>query len=134
MKYKELILKQESKNLNVILKKFNQAFSENEVQLKFNNNNLLLLREVDINKLRRFVNNQKNDLDTYLFLSNILTKIESIKNYGLSNGKRNYTDYNKERKVINRKQKEEKRGIYYYAQDNNFKKKITNYQINLKIK
>jgi hypothetical protein len=127
MKYKELILKQESKNLNVILKKFNQAFSENEVQLKFNNNNLLLLlKEVDINKLRRFVNNQKNDLDTYLFVSNILTKMERIKSYGLSNGKRNYTEYNKERKVVNRKQKEEKRGIYYYAQDNNLPNNFEN--------
>lgn len=55
-------------------------------------------------------------------LANILNKIESIKSYGLKGNKRIYVDYNKERKVKNRKQKEQNRQPFFYAQDNNFSK------------
>jgi DNA modification methylase len=45
----------------------------------------------------------------------------------LKNGKRVYVDYNKERKVQNRKEKEEKRQQFYYTKGSNFSK--TNHEI-----
>ncbi len=56
-------------------------------------------------------------------MQNIIKKIKSIKSYGLKNGKRNFVDYNKERKVKERKNKTKKRVQYYYAIDNDFIKK-----------
>jgi DNA modification methylase len=56
-------------------------------------------------------------------LHNILEGIESIRSYGLKGKKRLYVGYNKERKVKNRRGKEKARGIYYYAQGNNFSSK-----------
>lgn len=50
----------------------------------------------------------------------IVKNVEGIKSYGLKGKKRLYLDYNKERKVKNREQKEQERGIYYYAQEHNF--------------
>ena len=38
------------------------------------------------------------------------------------NGYISYSDYKKERKVANRKEKEKKRGVYYYAHNHNFSK------------
>lgn len=55
-------------------------------------------------------------------LPQLIDQIENIKSYGIKGKKRIFVDYNKERKVKSRKQKEQKRGIYYYAQDNTFKK------------
>jgi len=48
--------------------------------------------------------------------------MENIGSYGIKGKKRIFVDYNKERKVKNRKQKEKKRGIHYYAQRNTFTK------------
>lgn len=50
-------------------------------------------------------------------LHNAITKIKS---YGLKGGKRIYVDYNKERKVQNRKSKVEKRQQFYYTIGNDF--------------
>ena len=55
-------------------------------------------------------------------LSNILEKIESIGSYSFRGHRRVFVGYNKERKVSNRKDKERERGMYYYAQKNNFQK------------
>ena len=52
----------------------------------------------------------------------LIEEIENIKSYGLKSGKRLYIGYNKERKVVGRKNKVEKRGMYYYANDNTFSK------------
>jgi len=52
----------------------------------------------------------------------ILNAVSNIKSYGLKSGKRVYVDYNNERKVQNRKEKEEKRQQFYYTKGNNFSK------------
>jgi len=56
-------------------------------------------------------------------VQNILNSINSIKSYGLKSGKRVYVDYNNERKVQNRKEKEEKRQQFYYTKENDFSKR-----------
>jgi len=55
-------------------------------------------------------------------VQDILNSINSIKSYGLKNGKRVYVDYNNERKVQNRKEKEEKRQQFYYTKGSDFSK------------
>ncbi|PIV57522.1 MAG: DNA methylase, partial [Bacteroidetes bacterium CG02_land_8_20_14_3_00_31_25] len=80
-------------------------------------------KEIDIEKVKYFINSHKNVLKESDIANKLLVSIESIKSYGLNNGKRNYVDYNKERKVGNRKQKVQNRGIYYYAQNNDFSRK-----------
>ena len=122
MNYKEITIKENIASLNGetnLIALFNKTFNENEARLKIIDNKLILqLKEIDINTLKSLVANHNNEL-----LNKILNSIEAIKSYGLNNGKRNYVDYNKERKVTNRKQKEKNRGIYYYAQNHNFSKK-----------
>jgi len=48
--------------------------------------------------------------------------IDSIGSYGLNGNKRLFSGYNAERKVVNRKAKEERRSKHFYAKDNNFSK------------
>ena len=76
------------------------------------------LRLIDFNRFKEEINKSK---EIQIF-SELLKKVEEIKSYGLKNGKRLYVGYNKERKVKNRIGKEKERGIYFYAQDNNFSK------------
>ncbi|PIX32540.1 MAG: DNA methylase [Bacteroidetes bacterium CG_4_8_14_3_um_filter_31_14] len=127
MEYKEILIKKNITHLNGeanILSVFNNFFTEQEAQLKLNNNNIyLFLKEIDIEKVKYFINSHKNVLKESDIANKLLVSIESIKSYGLNNGKRNYVDYNKERKVGNRKQKVQNRGIYYYAQNNDFSRK-----------
>jgi len=66
-------------------------------------------------------NGSLND-DSKKAVQNILDSITNIKSYGLKNGKRVYVDYNKERKVQNRKEKEEKRQQFYYTKGHHFSK------------
>ncbi|RKZ28601.1 site-specific DNA-methyltransferase, partial [bacterium] len=102
---------------------FNKFFKKNEVFLEFKNGKLYLnTREVDLNKLRDSID-YINSITNSKILLYVISQIESIRSYGLKNGKRNFVDYNKERKVKHRAKKEEKRGRYYYAKNNNFSKK-----------
>ncbi len=50
----------------------------------------------------------------------ILNEVNKIGSYGIKSGKRQYVDFNAERKVRNRKGKEKNRSQYYYAQENGF--------------
>lgn len=53
-------------------------------------------------------------------LRSVLHEVNKIGSYGIKSGKRQYVDFNAERKVQNRKGKEKNRSQYYYAQDNDF--------------
>lgn len=124
--YKELIVRYDkplsSKDLKAI-KYFNESFNENDLKIEPDSNRVVvLLREVDITYLKSVANRFNSYAEKPIF-SDINNKIQEIKSYGLNGKKRNYVDYNKERKVKNRAKKEEKRGRYYYATDNNFSKR-----------
>lgn len=59
----------------------------------------------------------KKDLKVFngnRIIKDFVKELESIKSYGLRNGKRIYTGYNKERKTKNRKEKVKKRLAYEY--------------------
>ncbi len=126
LNYKELIIQEKAADLKReqdLLTHFNSFFPEKEARLKIKDEKLvLMLKEIDINKLKDYVKEQSTTQAKHKLLTGILEKIESIKSYGLNNGKRNYVDYNKERKVAGRKGKEKNRGIYYYAQGHPFSK------------
>ena len=105
---------------------FNQAFNEDEVRIVKKNDSLVIcLRKINVDSLRDTCSHIDSQTKSKL-LGQAVEKIEAIKSYGIKRQKRNYVDYNKERKVKNREQKEEKRGRYYYARDNGFKNIVAN--------
>ncbi|GAP09106.1 DNA modification methylase [Bellilinea caldifistulae] len=55
-------------------------------------------------------------------LQTVYDNVSKIGSYGIKAGKRQYVGFNTERKVRNRKTKEENRSQYYYARSNNFSK------------
>lgn len=55
-------------------------------------------------------------------LYRLLAEVEAIGSYSLRGPKRLFVGFNNERKVTNRKTKEQQRGQYYYAQDHGFSK------------
>ena len=81
---------------------------------------IFYLNAIDLGQFRTDINSYGLFKTSILF--KIIDEIENIKSYGLKGKKRMYFDYNKERKVTNRKAKEKNRGIYYYAQNNTFSK------------
>ena len=126
--YKEIILSYDNV-LNekeiISLKLFNKSFKADEIQLEHDQNRVIvLLREIETDRLKEIAKRLSFYTEKPLF-SDLITAIEKIKSYGIKGKKRNYVDYNKERKVINRTKKVEKRGQFYYAKDNNFSRTST---------
>lgn len=120
--YKKILIespgKLSKKKEQNLLGKFNAFFSEEEARLIRTEDDLfLLVKAMDMKKLESFI----ADHDQYNgILSLIRNEIERIKSYGLKNGKRNFVDYNKERKVANRKEKEKGRGTFFYTEGHDY--------------
>ena len=97
---------------------FRLDFVENQTEIK--------IASLDYNLFQstasKILNNGVLNNASKAVIQNILDSITDIKSYGLKNGKRVYVDYNNERKVQNRKEKEEKRQQFYYTRGNNFSK------------
>ncbi len=117
-------------NINIendkILNIFTPLFSD-EFNFDLTNQSAnIQLGSLDYNNFQNIVNkvleNGSLNNDSKYIVQQIYEAISNIKSYGLKSGKRVYVDYNKERKVINRKEKEEKRQQFYYTKDNNFSK------------
>ncbi|MFP3300380.1 MAG: site-specific DNA-methyltransferase [Thermoplasmatales archaeon] len=126
--YKKIVLELDrnitSEEMSII-NEINKHFIKNDIYLEYDENKIIAnLRILDLEKFK----NKINELTDKYHLShqnpfiNLLQKIEDIGSYGIKSGKRLYVDYDKERKVKNRKQKIEDRGKYFYARDNNFLK------------
>jgi DNA modification methylase len=128
--YKKLVVKietplnkVESSLLNKIQKKFSKNGFRIEIQ-EFEIN--LYLHSIDLEAFKIYIHSllsttSPESVDKTVFLD-IIEKISRIKSYGIKGGKRFYVTYNDERKVENRQHKVSKRGLYYYAQKNNFSK------------
>ncbi len=71
----------------------------------------IFLKSLNLNKFQANINNYitKQDKEKSALLLKILESIDLIKSFGIKADKRVYVDYNKERKVKNRKEKELKR-------------------------
>ncbi len=62
---------------------------------------------------------QPFDLD-YRIFTDLVAEIDNVRSYGIKGGKRVYVDYNKERKVKDRRKKVVKRCSSFYAADSQF--------------
>lgn len=110
---------------NKALKEFETLFSNKDLFFELNKNTIkIYLKIIDFEKIKSEIDKliDKYKLAPENILNIILKEIDLIKSYGLKSGKRLYVGYNKERKVQGRKVKEKDRGIYFYAQNNNFSK------------
>jgi len=124
--YKELIIKLNNplkENEKQALSYFASLFRGNGFKIEFNDEMIkIFLREINYYEFKNYIEKVSQEYNANI-LTDILKKVDSIKSYGISGNKRNYVDYNKERKVKDRKQKEEKRGQYFYARNNTFSTK-----------
>lgn len=105
------------------LEEVNRMFDRENLFLSIGDNGMVELNiyQVDVRSLAEQCNNELNEQKRTL-LQVIHDKIDDIKSYTINNGKRQFVNYNAERKVVNRKTKESNRNQYYYAQDNSFSK------------
>ncbi len=107
-------------NIDNLINEFNHYFKKSELYLiKEKNFIIAYLNEIDFRKLE-FLCKKFSTFNPFFIV--LYEKIKNIKSYGIKNNKRNYVDYNKERKVTNRGEKEKNRGQYYYTYGHNFKK------------
>ncbi len=113
-----------SEHERAYLQEINHVFKPSEIKIEFSDDEILvLLREIDLEKIRQLEQNvsERYQLDGQNnWFRAIVERIERIGSYGIHAGKRNFVDYNKERKVKNRTKKEEKRSQYFYARDHQF--------------
>lgn len=122
MEYKEIVVSYEKKvdsNEIKIIDMFNDIFND-DIHLECNSNIVtVLLNEVDIDKLREVTSKLSSMVRSSIF-ADIVKEVESIKSYGIKGRKRQYVNYNNERKVVNRKEKESNRNQYFYANDHTY--------------
>ena len=115
MKYKQISLplpNMPPANLRRILTAFNGQFAEDEIRLERHNDGVLInLRELNIRNMRAVVKKLGEASGTTAdFLNGVESAVMGVKSYGIRGRRRNYTDFNAERKVKNRADKEKKRG------------------------
>lgn len=111
------------------LKSIFDAFKRSDVFLdhdQLRNELLIYAKEVDLSDFDKAFKILDNDVEEF-YLKAIYKMISDIGSYGLKDRKRVFVGYNKERKVINRKEKELQRSKHYYANNNDFSS--TNNQI-----
>jgi len=112
-----------------LIKAFSAVLPHEEVYFEHGDNKIRAhIRELDLLEFKHIVRNlaKEYELKENPF-NQIVEKIEKIGSYGIKGKKRIFVGYNKERKVRNRNDKEKKRGIYFYAQNNEFNTK--NYEV-----
>jgi DNA modification methylase len=108
-----------------IIKSINDKFKGKIFLEQLDNKLFIYLKELDLTEFETYI---KSILVRYNYPENnmfyqLLEKIKSIGSYGIKSGTRIYINYNKERKVKQRKEKIQKRHLYYYAENSNFSKK-----------
>ena len=110
---------------NIIIKKLEEKFSKKDISFQAQNGHLVSkLHNIDLKLFQKTIKvlERENSFLKNKNPLNILKKqIENIGSYGIKGKKRIYDGYNKERKVKNRKDKEKKRVLHYYALGHNFK-------------
>ncbi|MFY9216776.1 MAG: site-specific DNA-methyltransferase [Tepidanaerobacteraceae bacterium] len=99
---------------------FNYKFPKKDAYMFLEGPSLhIKLYQLDMTKYREFLDGL--DISTEL-AEQVYDIIDSIGSYGINGNKRLFSGYNAERKVINRKAKEQSRSKHYYASDHNFSK------------
>ncbi len=80
----------------------------------------LYLRQVDTQELIAAADRVSVRYGNQELLAELVSAVENIRSYGLNGKKRLYVGYNRERKVVDRKNKELRRGKHFYANDHDF--------------
>ena len=120
-------------NLDKSEKKIFSKFIINDLKKKISDKDIIFqnknghfisnLYAIDLELLSNVITDLEKNY-SILKKNNVLNKLETeirkIKSYGIKGKKRVYDGYNKERKVKNRKEKEKKRVLHYYALGNDF--------------
>ena len=75
----------------------------------------LWLRQVNLADLIEAADEVAAAFNQHGLMRQLVGKVEGIRSYGVNGRKRLYVGYNAERKVVNRKQKEQDRGKHYYT-------------------
>ncbi len=139
---KNNIVEVDNKKYKVINVSLKRAFLKEELKMLSYLNNLfpktdlffeaskekvtIYLREIDLEFFKdkiKELNKMYNLHSVENIFIQIINRIEAIRSYGLKGKKRLYVEYDKERKVKQRKSKELKRGKFYYALGHNFSRK-----------
>jgi len=108
---------------DVMLQRLFSLYPKKDIYFELTDNGLVVhIRELDFFNFKKNIESlaKNSNGNTAKLLDSILYNIEKIKSYGLKGRKRLYVDYDRERKVKNRKEKERIRGTYYYARGNTF--------------
>lgn len=99
---------------------FNNKFPKKDAYMSLEGTSLhIMLIQLDMVKYREFLDRLSISTD---LIDKVFDIVNSIGSYGLKGSKRRFSGYNAERKVANRKVKEQNRSKHYYANDNNFSK------------
>ena len=105
-----------------LLQKINNQFTKDDIYIEHTDNNILVyLNKIDLEKFESLIKSEKPAGENIFY--NILEDIKNIGSYGIKGGKRVFVDYDKERKVSNRRAKEKKRNKQFYAEGHNFSTK-----------
>ncbi len=104
-----------------LLEAFNSRFSADDLYVTHDANTLdVWLRQVNMNALVEIAGEVGTEFDQHILMNEVVAMVKSIKSYGINGKKRLYVGYNAERKVANRKQKEQDRGKHYYTAGHGF--------------
>jgi DNA modification methylase len=120
-----------SSDESALIKQIQKKFSKNGFRIDITDDEIILfLQAINLEAFKKYIhdlldlkkNQESNSINQQLFYM-LIDRISEIKSYGIQSGKRIYVTYNKERKVEGRQSKVERRGLYYYAQNNKFSEK-----------
>lgn len=112
-----------------VLEELNKTNNVSDLFFNWNNKNIVLsFTQLNLNafktKIQKLATQYKLNGEASL-LSQIVSDIEKVGNYGVKGGKRIFVGFNSERKVKNRKAKEKDRGKFFYANNHSFSDKNT---------
>ncbi len=120
VKYKEIPLNVElplPSNHSTAIETLNLEIPTDDLYIEVNHEDVILhLNRANMDTLTAI-----RDRFPESVLTQVVESVESIKSYGIKGKKRIFVDYNAERKVQNRKRKEEGRGKYFYTSGHPFK-------------
>jgi DNA modification methylase len=109
---------------SVMLSVLNSRFNPDDFYVTHNADSLeVWLRQVNVEELSNAVDEVSYAYGNHDAVRQIVSKVESIRSYGINGSKRLYVGYNDERKVVNRKQKEKERGKHYYTKGHEYRER-----------